>query len=268
MLSWYEAGLYGLVQGVAEFLPISSSGHLAVLHHVVHPLPAAETAAIDVALHAGTLVAVVTYFWRDLVAMLSTLLRGEPSWERRWILLLGIGTLPAAALGLTGRDALVGSFTSMTTVGTCFLVTATMLWMAQRAAGRASRDADAVGVLDAAVIGTFQAVALLPGISRAGSTIAGGILRGVDRETSAKFSFLLGIPAIIGAVVSEADSLGTLGLADLWALGFGTVVAGLTGFVAIGLLMRLVRADRLHYFSLYLWPLGAMVLVAALAEGW
>jgi undecaprenyl-diphosphatase len=256
------------VQGVAEFLPISSSGHLAVLHHLVHPLPASQTAAIDVALHAGTLVAVVTYFWRDLVAMLVTLLRGEPSWERRWIFLLGLGTVPAAVLGLTVRAALVESFASMATVGFCFLVTATMLWVAQRAAARASRGPADVGALDAVVVGVFQAFALLPGISRAGSTITGGILSGVGRETAAKFSFLLGIPAILGAVASEAGNLDALGRSDLGALALGTVVAGVTGFLAIGALMRLVRAERLHYFSLYLWPLGAVVLGAALVEGW
>ncbi len=268
MLSVSEACLLGAVQGATEFLPVSSSGHLAVVHRFVHPLPPAETAAIDVALHMGTLAAVLAYFRRDLVAMLLAVLRREPSWERWWVVLLAVATVPAGIVGLTVRDAIHASFGSITTVGACFLVTGTLLWVAGRAAGRAHRGAADMRVSDAALIGLFQAAALFPGISRSGATIAGGMLRGVEREDAAKFSFLLGIPAILGAQVSEMGTLASLAPAEVRALGAGTLVAALAGLAAIGSLMRLVRADRLHYFALYLWPLGILVLGAGMAEGW
>lgn len=268
MLSWGEACALGVVQGATEFLPVSSSGHLALTHHVMRPIPAAEMAAIDVSLHVGTLAAVVAYFRRDLLAMLRTTLRGEASWERWWVVLLGLGTLPAAVFGLTAREAVVASFGSLRVVGACFLVTGTLLWVAQRASRPAGREEGAMGLLDALVIGLFQAAALFPGVSRSGSTISGGMLCGVDRSVAAKFSFLLGIPAIVGAELSEARTLLTLGSADLGSVTLGALVAAGTGFAAIGTLMRLVRAERLHYFSLYLWPLGALVLGVGLAEGW
>jgi len=268
MLSLGDSCLLGAVQGATEFLPVSSSGHLAVVHHFVHPLPTAEMAAIDVALHMGTLVAVVAYFRHDLVAMLWACLRREPSWERWWVILLGAGSVPAGLLGLSVRHAIEASFGSIGTIGICFMLTGTLLWLAQRAAPRADRGPADIRVSDALVIGVFQAGALLPGISRSGSTIAGGILRRIDRETAAKFSFLLGIPAILGAQLSEAKTLVSLPGSDLGALVAGMLVAGGTGFLAIGTLMRLVRGDRLHYFALYLWPLGALVLGAGLVEGW
>lgn len=268
MLSWVDACLLGAVQGATEFLPVSSSGHLAVLHHLLHPLPPAQMAAIDVALHMGTLVAVVAYFWHDLVAMLRACLRREPSWERWWVVLLAVGSVPAGLVGFTIRHAIENAFGSIETIGVCFAVTGTLLWIAQGAAARAHRAPADVRVSDALVIGVFQACALLPGISRSGSTIAGGILRGVERETAAKFSFILGIPAILGAQLTEAHTVLALQRADLWALAVGTVVSAVTGFAAIGALMRLVRADRLHYFALYLWPLGALVLGAGLVAGW
>lgn len=268
MLSLRDACLLGAVQGVTEFLPVSSSGHLALVHHFVAPLPAAEMAAIDVALHVGTLVAVVGYFRRDLVAMLRACLRPEPSWERWWVVLLAVGSLPAGLLGITIREAIVASFASIGTIGACFLVTGCLLWLAQRAAPRAERGAGDLRVSDALVIGVFQACALFPGISRSGSTIAGGMLRRVEREIAAKFSFLLGIPAIVGAQLSEMRTLTTLQGGDVGALAAGTLVASVAGLAAIGALMRLVRGDRLHYFALYLWPLGALVLAVAMAEGW
>jgi undecaprenyl-diphosphatase len=268
MLSVREACVLGAVQGATEFLPVSSSGHLAVVHHLLHPLPAAEMAAIDVALHVGTLAAVIAYFRRDLLAMLRACVRREPTWERWWVVLLAVGSVPAGVLGVAVHERIEASFGSLGMIGVCFMVTGMLLWLAQRAAAAAERGAAEMRVSDAVAVGLFQAAALFPGISRSGSTIAGGMLRRIDREVAAKFSFLLGIPAIAGAQLAEWHTLVSLQRSDAAALVAGTLVSGVTGLLAIGALMRLVRADRLHYFALYLWPLGAVVLGVGLARGW
>jgi undecaprenyl-diphosphatase len=129
------------------------------------------------------------------------------------------------------------------------------------------RDERGVRSRDALAIGCFQAVALLPGISRSGSTISAGLLCGLDDEVAARFSFLLGIPAIVGAEVSELSTVLSLGREAAVPLAAGTVVAGLVGFVAIAGFMRLMQAGRLHYFAYYLWPLGIVVLATALQGG-
>jgi len=266
MITVAEACVLGAVQGATEFLPVSSSGHLAVVHSLVTPLPGAQTAAVDVVLHVGTLVAVVAYFRDDLAQLTRGLLGYGSGWQRRWVWLLMLGTLPALVVGVLFKARLEASFHSLGLVGANFLVTGTLLWVAGRR-GRAGRDEAGVRPRDALAIGCFQAAALLPGISRSGSTVSAGLFCGLDDEVAARFSFLLGIPAIAGAQVSELSTVLSLGREAVLPLVAGTVVAGVVGFVAIAGFMRLIQASRLHYFAYYLWPLGIMVLATALQRG-
>ncbi|HWP65820.1 MAG TPA: undecaprenyl-diphosphate phosphatase [Candidatus Limnocylindria bacterium] len=267
MITIGDACVLGVVQGVTEFLPISSDGHLALLHWLIAPLPPAETLAVDVGLHAGTLVATIAYFHRDLLGLLAALgPRGTGTWERRWILLLALGSVPAACIGLLAKSAIEQTFTSMTVVGVSFLVTGLLLY-ATRFVRDARRGERELGALDAIVIGTFQATALLPGISRSGTTIASGLLRHLRADVAARFSFLLGIPAVLGAQVLELGELRALDADMRQAVLVGALVAGVVGLGAIWTLMRVVASRRLHYFAYYLWPLGALVLLANWGKG-
>jgi undecaprenyl-diphosphatase len=266
MISVAEACVLGAVQGVTEFLPVSSSGHLAMVHSVVTPLPGAQVAAVDVVLHVGTLAAVVAYFRDDLAQLTRGLLGYGSGWQRGWVWLLILGTLPALIVGGLFRTRLEASFHSLGLVGVNFLITGTLLWVAGRSR-RGGRDEASLGPRDALIIGCFQAAALLPGISRSGSTVSAGLLRGLDDEVAARFAFLLGIPAIVGAQVSELSTVLSLGSDAVLPLAAGTFVAGAVGFVAIAGFMRLLQAGRLHYFAYYLWPLGIVGLAASLSRG-
>jgi undecaprenyl-diphosphatase len=262
----WEACLLGVVQGLTEFLPVSSSGHLAVAQHFLSPLPARQKVAVDVALHVGTLVAVLGYFRRDLLAMVRALVGRTGGWAWSWIWLLGLATVPAAVAGITLQHRIEAAFDSLPVVGACFLLTGTLLILASGVRG-ADRDEAALGPVDALVVGCFQALALLPGVSRSGSTIASGLFRRARGDVAARFSFLLAVPAIGGAVLLEGRELLALLPTAPLALGAGVVVAAVSGVVAIALVLRAVRAAKLFYFAYYCWALGVAVLGWALIGG-
>jgi len=269
MITVGQACMLGAVQGLTEFLPVSSDGHLALLHTLIAPLPARETLAIDVALHAGTLAATLGYFRHDLLGMLRALVaREQHDWRWRWIGLLALGSVPVALVGYGARTAIEHTFTSMTVVGVSFLITGTLLFFTRlaRTARTVRTEAD-VSAVDALAIGCLQATALLPGISRSATTISGGLFRGLRADVAARFSFLLGIPAVFGAQLLEMHAIGSLDPASRDAVLAGTVVAGLTGVAAIWALMRVMRSGRLHYFAYYLWPLGTLVLMSSWGRG-
>ena len=267
MITVGDACVLGLVQGLTEFLPVSSSGHLAVVHQLIAPLPAAQTAAIDVALHLGTLAATLAYFRRDLLGMLGALRTpATGDWHGRWIWLLGLATVPVAVVGGLWHHQIEATFTSLPIIGLNFLITGTLLFIAGHVRGT-TRDEARLNVRDALVIGTFQAVALLPGISRSGSTITAGLLSRLRPDVAARFSFLLGLPAVVGAEIMEARTLLALDPASVRAVAAGALVTGATGVVAIWSLLRVLASQRLHYFSYYLWSLGGLVLMASWGKG-
>jgi undecaprenyl-diphosphatase len=266
-LSVREACLLGVVQGLTEFLPVSSSGHLAVVQHFLTPMAAEQKVAIDVALHMGTLAAVILYFRRELLEMAKTLVGGRSGgWARTWIGLLVVGTLPAAAVGLPLKHRIESAFESLPVIGACFILTGIFLFLASAVRG-ALRTEEKLGARDALVVGLFQAFALFPGVSRSGSTISGALFRRTRVDVAAKFSFLLAIPAIAGAVLTEAKTLGALAPTERGPLVIGVLVSGITGFLAIAALLRLVREGKLRWFAYYCWILGLTVLVGATVFG-
>src|SRR5262245_32375247 len=175
MITVGESAVLGVVQGLTEFLPVSSDGHLALVHRFITPLPPEEILAVDVALHAGTLVAVIVYFWGDLWAMLMAL--GSPrtsGWRFRWIGLLALACVPVAVLALPFKAFVEQSFASTPTIGICFIITGTFLFLASAVRG-ALRTEEDVSPPDAVLIGTLQVLALMPGLSRSATTISGGL---------------------------------------------------------------------------------------------
>jgi undecaprenyl-diphosphatase len=255
----------GVLQALTEFLPVSSSGHLALAQQLF-PGGIEDSLAFDVWLHFGTLLAVLVYFRRDLAAMTRSLFGSPPEdapYLRDWIFRLGVATLPIAVVGLTMKDHVEQAFTSTVAVGIGLLLTAGLLTFASRRSGGRRGGAD-VSWLDALAIGCFQAVAIWPGISRSGSTIAGALGRGLDRTTAARFAFLLAIPAIAGAMVGHLDGVGTVLATDPAAVISGTAAAAVTGWVAVDVMMRVVRLGRLMPFALYCSVLGLAAVATSL----
>lgn len=259
-----QAVLLGILQGLTEFLPVSSSGHL-VLARRLFGSSVESPVALDVMLHVGTLLAVLVYFRADLLRLLLSLGGGD-STDRRQVGLLALATLPIVVVGLLFAQQVENAFSSPAVVGLCLLITACMLaWAARLPAG--SRGADTMRPLDALVIGALQAVAVLPGISRAGATVTAGLGRGLDRDLAARFAFLLSIPAILGAVVFKLDELVNLLDTNFMPVLAGVTASAVTGWLAIAIMMRAIRRGRLLPFALYCMIAGSLGLYLGVMTG-
>ncbi|MGH2691702.1 MAG: undecaprenyl-diphosphate phosphatase [Actinomycetota bacterium] len=266
-----HAAILGLVQGLTEFLPISSSGHLVLVPAVLGwPEP---PLSFLVLLHAGSLLAVVTYFWRELVQLLFGLFR--PGAPRRLVVLLALATLPGALIGLPLKDVIEQQFGREELVALLLMGTGVILFAAdlieRRRPPRGDDEGAGVEELAEAVtpgralaIGLAQSVALLPGISRSGSTIATGLGSGVSRVRAARFSFLMAIPAIAGSLAFEVPDLasGRVGGAQM---AVGLVVSTITSYAAIGGLIAYLHRRGLRPFAIYCLVAGAMVFIALTA---
>lgn len=266
-----QALILGIAQGATEFLPISSSAHLVFVPWLLGwPAPGL---AFDTFLHLGTLFAVMFYFRAELVWLLrgwliSLRLRNwdaHPAGRTAWLILLG--TLPAAILGFTLEDFFAALFDTPLIVGGLLMGTGVLLYLGERTA-QARRDWMQLGVGDALWIGLAQGLALAPGISRSGATISAGLWRGLTREAAARFSFLLGVPAILGAGLLKLwELLGSNPLeeAQLTALTLGFLGAAAVGYGSIDFLLAFLRRHSLRYFIVYCWLVGGgVVLVAVL----
>lgn len=254
----FDAIIWGLVQGLSEFLPISSSGHLVLVPAFLSHFGLATTEpslAISAVLHLGTLVAVLIYFRSDLLKMLH--FRTDPE-ARRILLLIIVGTIPAG-VGFLLRDTVADLQESVIAVSIALLGTALLLVVGQWLA-RGSRRLEEGRVPDAIVVGVFQALALIPGISRSGATIAAGNGRGFEPTQAARYSFLLGIPAILAAGLLEGIELMDSGGFGMELL-VGAVIAGISGYVAIALLLAAIRRIGLVPFAVYAALVGVAGLV-------
>jgi undecaprenyl-diphosphatase len=260
----------GIVQGLTEFLPISSSGHL-ILTRELMGWEVSDDIAYDVALHLGTTVAVLGFFWREWASMLRSaaawvtgrggIAEGGP-YDARLLALLAIGSLPAAAVGFVFEDTIEDELRSPLIVGVALIVFGAILWGAERLARHRRHVGEATWV-DSAVVGAAQALALIPGVSRAGVTITAGLWREFTRQDAARFSFLLSTPVIVGAgllKIGEAAS-GELRGYDVWLMAVGALTAGVTGWLAIFYLLRYVNVGSYLPFVWYRFALGAFVLL-------
>jgi undecaprenyl-diphosphatase len=268
-----EAIFLGIIQGASEFLPISSSGHM-ILVPTIFGLDAPNLTVVAIA-HIGTLLAVLIYFWRDLWAIAGGVLAGlqqrQPlgSTEARLGWFIVVGTIPAAVLGLTLEDYFDSIFGTPLFAAGFLLVTAVLLVAGERMLSGHKTPAK-MGWTDAILIGCFQALALLPGISRSGSTIVGGLWRGLDRPTAARFSFLLSIPATAG--VGLLKTIEVARAPDLAAVLPGLiacfVAAGIVGYACIHFLMEWLKKRSLYGFAIYTASFGLIyLLVAAFQAG-
>ena len=257
----YQAIFLGVVQGLTEFFPISSSGHLVFFQSLFGFED--PQVAFDVVLHLGTLLAVVVYLWADI----SEILRGTVVWVRerkegqekaRLLLWIIVATIPTGLMGVILKDWFESLFSKPKTVGIALLITGFVLWLT-RYASRDEKTTKEMGLIDAVVIGFAQGVAIIPGISRSGATISTGLFRHLNRELSGKFSFLLSIPAILGATVLKLRDLGT-GLTP-WAGFVGAASAFIVGFFSLKVLMKVITAGKLSNFAYYCWAAGILMLL-------
>ncbi|HHX13919.1 MAG TPA: undecaprenyl-diphosphate phosphatase [Clostridiales bacterium] len=272
----FESILLGIVQGLAEFLPISSSGHLAILQHFFK-IDSEKVLPFAVLLHVGTLISLVAVYYKDLWdlikelgAMCKDIVQGRgprlyANTTRKLGFLIIIATFPTAVIGLLFNDLFNNMYSSMLAVGICLIITGTLLWIAEKTV-KQGKEIRGMRIRDAFLIGVFQGIAIAPGISRSGSTIVGGLFSGLSRELTVRFAFLISVPSILGAVILEGPSAFADGFSKELVLPIliGVVTAAIFGFLAIKTMIRLVSGKRLTVFSWYTWIIGAALLVYVL----
>ncbi len=261
-MSIFVAALLGLIQGLAEFLPISSSGHLNLLQ-ALFSIDMEHQLLFNILLHVGTLVAVLVVFWKDWWQMIR-----HPIQDKT-LLLLFIASLPALVAKVLFGDQLDYYETHNIILGACFLFTGFLLLLTQwlgRRQERLQKEGKPVGVFQAICMGCMQAVGMLPGVSRSGSTIFGGVASGLNRQKAAKFSFMMSAPAILAGMLSEGYTVIKVGglsavSGDVPAIAVGMVVAAISGYIAIRFMMKLITKVSLSWFALYVILLGILVIV-------
>ena len=272
-----SAMIVGLVQGLTEFLPVSSSAHLIFIQHLLGLSDA--SVGFDVLLHVGTLVAVFVYFFKDIVLMiyafflsLGDLFKGrflegikEEQYKKlAWLVI--IATIPVGVVGLLFNDAVTAMFTGITIPAFFLLITGVLLYVSQRM-NNGGIDQSNIGLKEAIIMGCGQAIAIMPGLSRSGTTIAAGLFSDLDKEFAARFSFLLSIPAILGAALVQIKDIGAVD-ANIGAYIAGFIVAAISGYFAIKFLLKLIQEKSLDVFAYYCWIVGAIILIGSFALGW
>jgi undecaprenyl-diphosphatase len=265
-VSWSAAALLGMVQGLTEFLPVSSSAHLILFRALFGWSGNADVLELfDVAVHVGTLIALVVYFWRDLLAVASALPRVfQPTSDvaGRRLQLIAVGTVPIVIAGLSGLTKVEETLRTPVIAASMLALGALVLFAGEHLSGRRKGEAD-LGFGSAFVVGIAQACALVPGVSRSGATIGTGMLMGFERAAITRFSFFLSVPAILAAAAHDGWKMRHFALAssDLQALGIGIVTSAIVGYFAVAYFIKFVSTKRLDVFAWYRLALAAVLLV-------
>ena len=275
----FQAILMGIVQGLAEFLPISSSGHLAIFQNLLHIETDTGDSMLlfDVLLHIGTLIAIFIVFWKDIVKLvieffgiIADFIRRfrEPdvivlsSAYRRFVLLILVSTIPTGILGYIDRDFVEYASGTLLIPGIGLIITSILLFICDRI-GDGRKGIKKITYLDAFEIGMAQGIATVPGISRSGATIAACLMLGIKKETAVKYSFIMSVPAVMGAAILEIkDAVGaSLEVETLISYIIGMIVAAVVGYFAIKFMIGVVRRKRYIYFSIYCLIVGIVAIV-------
>lgn len=268
-----KAIILGIVQGLSEFIPISSTAHLTLAGYLlgidVKGNPELWTAQIAV-IQLGTLVAVFAYFWRDLLGIIKGIATDvkEKNFSLAKInnhtklgLLIVLGTIPIVTIGLALKKVIEGTLTKdLTVISVGLIFIAILLFIAEKV-GKRTRGIESIGFKDALIIGLSQCLALIPGASRSGSTIMSSLFLGIDREAAARFSFLLSIPAILGSGLLELKhALKVLPSGELQNLLIATAISGIVGYISIAFLLKYLRKNNTNLFIYYRIALGIIIL--------
>jgi undecaprenyl-diphosphatase len=265
----FQAIILGIVQGITEFLPISSSGHLIIIPSAFGWEEFTNNLTFDVALHVGTALAVVIFFWGDWIRILKSFLKNAPSpkriladYDSKFLIMIAVGSIPAAIVGLLFEDVIEEKIREPQIVIATLFLFALILWLAEKV-GSKKREITSLSFKDAVFVGIAQAISLIPGVSRSGVTISAGLFSGMSRESAARFSFLLSTPAIVGAGILRIKDLFEGGTVDLSLLTIvvGVVTSALVGWLAIKYLLKYVLT---HDYNIFVWYRIAIALVALL----
>lgn len=270
-----KAIILGIIQGLTEFLPVSSSGHLAVAQQLLK-VPEDRILFFTIMLHIGTLFSIFFVYSEDIaeiivefLCLIKETIMGKGfkinNEHRKLGIFIIIATIPTGLMGILFGNIFESFFSSTLIIGVALIITGTLLWSAERF-NRGNRNVQDMNWLDAAIVGVFQGLAITPGLSRSGSTIVGSLFRGFNKELAAKFSFLVSIPAILGAAVLEFKDVFEFGTGDI-SMGVtivGILTAFISGLFAIRTLINFIKKEKLYYFSFYTWSVGLIVIIVSL----
>lgn len=270
-MTFLHAIILGIFQGITEFLPISSSGHLVVLQHFFG-IKEGNLFFTEM-LHFGTLISIIIVYFNDIIKIIAEFfkmlgqgiknkkIRVTNIYQKMAILII-IGSIPTAIIGLAFKDTFEKLYNSILAISIAFLITGFILWFVDKKS-RGNKDIKDMSFLDSILIGIFQGAAIAPGISRSGSTIAGGLFRGLNRKLATEFSFLLALPATFGAgLLGIKEVIDTGSQAQFSApLVLGIIISTVVGIISIKVLIKLLENEKLYYFSYYLWVLGIILLL-------
>lgn len=261
----FKSIILGVIQGLTEFLPISSTGHL-VLSRKLFGLSEAGL-FLDTMLHFGTLISVILVFWEEI----KYLIKNPFS---KLSLLIIVGTIPTAIIGLAFEDFFENISKTGVTISWEFLLTGLILWVADAKKKQGNKKINQINFRDSLIVGTLQGAAILPAISRSGLTIAGSLFRNIHKEDAAKFSFLLSLPAILGGVVLQilklysGEQLASFHMIGTIPLIVGTLAAAISGYLAVKWMLNILKTGTLRIFSVYVWILGSIILILQISGKW
>lgn len=274
-MTLFESVILGLVQGLAEFLPISSSGHLAALQHIFG-IDGSNVLTFTVMLHFGTLVAIFVVYWKDIVDLVKELfatikdvctgqgVQINKNDTRKLGFMIITASVPTAIIGLLLNDFFESLYSKMTVIGVCLIITGCGLFFAERYGG-GKRTIKDMNFRNAFFIGLCQSVAIMPGISRSGATMIGGLACKFDRAFAVRYAFLISIPSVLGAFLLEVpDAVKSVSDGTGMSLGVmlaGVAVAAVSGYAAIKVMIKAVTNKKLIYFSVYTWIAGAALII-------
>ena len=272
-MEWFEAVILGLIQGLTEFLPVSSSGHLAIGQALLG-VDVGEDLVFDVVVHAATVLATIVVFFKPILSLFRGLFRFRYNDETDYVLKICVSMIPVLFVGLFLKDAVSSLFGSLIVVGCALVVTAALLYFSDRP-GRAKQISapeapaearNGISYLQAFLVGLGQAVAVIPGLSRSGTTITTGCLLGFERKFAVRFSFILSIPAVLGAnILSIKDALDAgVDWSQLPVYLVGVLVAAVSGYACIRLLKMIANRGRFGWFAYYCWAVGLLTLILKL----
>ena len=278
-MTLFESIILGLVQGLAEFLPISSSGHLAALQYIFG-IDGSNVLTFTVMLHFGTLVAIFVVYWKDIVDLVKELfatikdictgqgVQVNKNDTRKLGFMIITASVPTAIIGLLLNDFFESLYARMTVIGVCLIITGCGLFFAERYGG-GKRTIKDMNFRNAFFIGLCQSVAIMPGISRSGATMIGGLACKFDRAFAVRYAFLISIPSVLGAFLLEVpEAVRSVSDGTVMSLGVmlaGIAVAAISGYAAIKVMIKAVTNKKLMYFSVYTWIAGAALIIYSIA---
>lgn len=264
-MDWLQALLMGIFQGLTEYLPVSSSGHLAIAGELLGVEDPDKVMSFTVAVHVATVLSTIVILWKEIVWILKGLFRwnGKMNMEQKYALNIIISMIPIGIVGVCFKDWIEEAFSGLVVVGCCLLVTSVLLGFSYFAKPRTKEN---ISILDAFIIGIAQAIAALPGLSRSGSTIGTGLILGNKKESLAQFSFLMAIPPILGMALLDVKEMLKVGVSEAMAgisgiaLVVGFIAAFVTGCAACKLMIDLVKKGKMIWFAVYCAIVGIAVL--------